>query len=100
MAREITYSKEFKNNLKKLRSNKAFDANLLAQQIDDIASGKSLDITRQNHKMSKESRPEYKGTRNFHHKADIVVIYRLTDDMLYLETIGNHANLKLTRNKN
>jgi mRNA-degrading endonuclease YafQ of YafQ-DinJ toxin-antitoxin module len=50
--------------------------------------------------MAKQSRAEYQGTQNFHHKADIVVIYRLTDDVLYLETIGNHSNLKLTRSKN
>ena len=95
MARQIIYSKDFEKNVKKLRSNKAFDIDLLAQQIDIIASGGTLDRGKHSHKMAPQSRSEFRGTRNFHHKSDIVVIYRLTDDMLYLETIGNHANLKL-----
>jgi mRNA interferase YafQ len=100
MNREITYSRDFKADLKKLRSNKQFNADLLAQQIDIIASGGTLDAAQQNHKMAKQSRAEFRGTQNFHHKSDLVVIYRLTDDMMYLERIGNHSNLKLVGNKN
>ena len=98
--RSIVFSKNFERDLKDLRSNAAFDRNLLDTQLQTIADGGSLDLSRQPHKMSRESRPEYKGTLNFHHKADIVVIYRLTDDALQLERIGNHGKLKLTRNKN
>ncbi len=98
--RDIIPSKAFQKDLVTLRSNKIFNSKLLAQQIDTIASGGSLDISTKNHKMAKQSRAEYQGTMNFHHNSDIVVIYRLTDDALYLERIGNHSNLKLTRNKN
>ena len=100
MSRQITYSRDFKCDLKKLRSNKYFDANLLASQLDIIASGGSLDASQRNHKMAPQSRSEFRGTQNFHHKSDLVVIYRLTNDMVYLERIGNHSNLKLVGNKN
>ncbi len=36
---------------------------------------------------------DYKGTREFHLGGDILLIYTVIDDVLYLQRIGTHSQL-------
>ena len=36
---------------------------------------------------------EYKGSREFHLGGDVLLIYRVADEMLYLQRLGTHSQL-------
>ena len=67
--------------------------------LDILARGEELPSNYADHKMSKSSRPEYMGCRDFHLKSNICVIYVLTNDEVYVKRVGSHQDLNLTESK-
>lgn len=94
--RQIKYTKSFKDDMKKIRSYRGYDANKLADLVNLIAAGEQLDTKYADHKMVKQSRAEYIGCREFHLASDICVVYSADKDTVYLHRIGKHNQLRLT----
>lgn len=94
--RIIDYSSNAKKDIRKLRSSPRFDQKLFVELLNMIADGQSLPQQYNDHKMSKVSRPEYMGCRDFHLKGNLCVIYELTDDVVYVKRVGSHQDLNLT----
>ena len=70
----------------------------LSKILNDIASGVPLDKSYRDHSMVKTSPKHYQGCRDFHYKANICVIYKITDTIIELLRIGSHQDLGLTEN--
>ena len=70
----------------------------LERYINMLINGETLPPEAKNHPLSKASPKEYKGCWDFHVIPDIVVVYRMDKDALYLLRIGKHNNLGLTEN--
>jgi len=54
-----------------------------------ILSGKALPNGARDHELL----GEYKGMREFHLGGDMLLIYTVVDDVLYLQRIGTHSQL-------
>lgn len=96
--KQLDYKKQFSKDLKTLVKSGKVDLNILGTLLDDIAKGKQLDKKYKDHALVKTSPKHYQGCRDFHYKANICVVYRLTKDTLELIRIGNHSDLGLTEN--
>ena len=94
--RQLDYKKQFSKDLKTLVKSGNVDLKLLGSLLDDIAKGKPLDKKYKDHPMVKTSPKHYQGCRDFHYKANICVVYRLTPTVVELIRIGNHSDLGLT----
>jgi mRNA interferase YafQ len=54
-----------------------------------ILNGESLPPEALDHPL----KGDYKGSREFHLAGDILIIYTIRDDTLYLQRIGTHSQL-------
>lgn len=98
--KETKFSPSFKKDLKKVSRYPKFSSEELKKCIETLATGNNLDSKYSDHKMAKQSRSEYIGTRNFHLKSNICVIYRMDTDGISLIRIGSHQDLQLTESTN
>ena len=90
------FNKDLKPLKKHTRRNELFSN--LEQYVNLLITGQQLPIKAKNHPLSKHSPSEYKGCWDFHVLPDIVVVYRMDADALYLLRIGKHNDLGLTEN--
>ena len=96
--RSFDYKKQFSKDLKKLEKSEKVNIKELSKILNDIASGVPLDKSYRDHPMVKTSPKHYQGCRDFHYKANICVIYKITDAIIELLRIGSHQDLGLTEN--
>lgn len=94
--RSLDYKKQFSKDLSKLQKSGRVDLDELGKLIDQIASGIPLDKKYKDHALVKTSPKHYQGCRDFHYRANVCVIYRLTTDVMELIRIGSHQDLGLT----
>ena len=94
--REIDINTRFRKDLKKVRQYPRFDAKLLQQLLDKLAAGEQLDAKYRDHKLVKQSPNGLNTCRNFHLAPNIVVIYKLTPDVVEVLRIGSHSDLGMT----
>ena len=71
----------------------ASDRQLVLEAASLLASGKKLAPSYKDHAL----KGEYAGYRDCHIKPDLVLIYRIFDDILelYLADVGSHSELGL-----
>jgi len=80
--------KTFKKDMSKLQiSDKHYEKFILF--IGILLSGNTLPSEARDHEL----KGEYKGFRDFHVSGDLVVIYKIKSDGLYLSRIGTHSQL-------
>lgn len=96
MKRKPNPQKQYKKDLFKLLQQKRVKQAELDTIISNICDGVPLDKSFRDHPMVKTSPKHYQGCRDFHYKANICVVYRLTDDTVELIRIGSHQDLGLT----
>ena len=94
--RRLKWTTNYKKQQKQVSTYPDYDEELLAKYLDMICRGEQLPVRADDHPMAKHSSGKYKNTRNFHLAPDIVVVYRLTDDVVELIAIGKHNKLYLT----
>lgn len=88
--REITYTKAFKKDYKRLKKSIDDIDAILGAAIDLLAADHALPIRMVDHPLS----GDYRGFRDCHLKPDTVLIYRkVGKDILELARIGSHSNL-------
>ena len=89
-----TFNKDLKPLRKHTRQKELF--NNLETYVNLLISGQQLPPKSKNHPLAKHSPREYQGCWDFHVLPDIVVVYRMDKDALYLLRIGKHNDLGLT----
>lgn len=91
MEREIVKTSKYKKELKRVSQWNNFDSIELDNIIKNLCKGKAIDKKYRVHPMI--NKKLYKGCMSLHFTADILVMYKLTDDKLYLSRIGSHSQL-------
>lgn len=94
--RTIDTTNQFKKDLKTVRKYPKFDADLLGKLLTMLANGEKLDAKYRDHKLVKQSPNGLNTCRNFHLAPNIVVIYKLTPDVVEVLRIGSHNDLGMT----
>lgn len=84
----IKNSKKFKKDLKKYIHNEE-DRKKLNSIIKSLIEQKSLDIKFNDHALT----GNWIGHRDCHVKPDLLLIYKIGKDTLYLERLGSHSEL-------
>lgn len=91
---KIFQHSKFKSDSKKLIRSGTFnkaDEKKLFDVIQDLAQGKKLDKKFKDHPLI----GNWKHHRECHIKPDLLLIYRVEDDMLKLIRVGSHSELGL-----
>ena len=85
---QIFRANSFKKDYKKLNSN---EKETLKKVIRELADGKTLDTHYKDHKLI----GNYLGCRECHVKPDLLLIYKIDDNILELALVrtGNHSKL-------
>lgn len=84
----IYYTTQFKKDYKKLKKQKK-DLSKLRVVIEKLSSGKLLAPIYRDHPLS----GNWKNHRDCHIEPDWILIYRITNEDLYLERTGSHSEL-------
>lgn len=84
----LIYSSQFKKDFKKIQSQRK-NISQLEIIIETLLNKQSLDPKYRDHKLI----GKWINHRDCHIETDWLLIYRLTDDTLYLERTGSHSEL-------
>ena len=94
--RQVVFGKNFKKSMKDVRSYKSYKKEELDAALKILAEGGKLPQNMRDHEMVKQSREELRGTRVFHLRPDLAVVYKISGDTLEVLDIGKHNALRLT----
>ncbi|OGR07511.1 MAG: hypothetical protein A2511_12275 [Deltaproteobacteria bacterium RIFOXYD12_FULL_50_9] len=86
--RSIRYSTKFKKNLE-LMIRRGKDVETIKVVIAALAEGRMLDRKYKDHALT----GNFVGFRDCHIEPDWILIYRIEDEILYLEKTGTHSDL-------
>jgi len=84
----LIYSSQFKKDFKKIQS-QGKNISQLKIVIETLLKKQLLETKFMDHKLV----GKWKNHRDCHIEPDWLLIYRLTEDALYLERTGSHAEL-------
>jgi mRNA interferase YafQ len=84
----VVYRNKFKKNLE-LLIKRGKDPEKIKLVIIALVNEQPLDLKQKDHPLT----GNYKGFRDCHIEPDWVMIYRIKEDMLYLERTGTHSDL-------
>ncbi len=87
--KQIVQSRQFKQDLKKLKGSGRHQIDLLLSIIHALASDAVLPIKHHDHELQSN----WAGYRECHIKPDWLLIYKKTDDKLILVRTGTHSEL-------
>jgi mRNA interferase YafQ len=86
--KEVFQTSHFKRDVKRLlKRGKNFDK--LKDVVGSIADGLKLDARYKDHALG----GDWVGSRDCHIEPDWVLIYRVEEDLVYLERTGSHSDL-------
>lgn len=95
--RTLDQSSNYKKDLKKISSQKAFKKEKYNKAITQLLNKEPLDRIYDDHPVAKHSPAPLQGCRIMHISPNICVVYKiLEDDSIYLMRIGSHQDLNLT----
>ena len=83
---KIYYTSQFKKDYKRIKKQNK-DLRKLRDVIEKLSSRQKLEPKFKDHQLT----GEWKGHRDCHIGPDWVLIYRLTEDELFLERTGSHS---------
>ena len=84
----IHYTTQFKKDYKRItKQNK--NLSKLRAVIEKLVEGQVLEPKYRDHQLS----GNWQGHRDCHIEPDWILIYKITDDDLYLERTGSHSDL-------
>ncbi len=90
MKYEVKFTSRFKKDVKKIKKSPK-DILRFRQVVEMLASGIQLPEEFHDHKLI----GEYEGARECHIKPDLLLVYKIYDDVLVLQLmrIGSHSEL-------
>ena len=88
---EITYSNQFKKDLKRLMRSGRFKIEKFNFVVNTLAKGKRLPPNLEDHALS----GKMANSRECHITPDLLLIYKIIDEVmvLYMVRIGSHSEL-------
>ncbi|WP_231165234.1 type II toxin-antitoxin system YafQ family toxin [Helicobacter pylori] len=86
---EIELKKKFTKDLKKHILNQKIELEIFDLVIENLRNQIPLDEKFKDHALV----GEYKGCRECHIKPDVLLVYRVKDDVLTLVRLGSHSEL-------
>lgn len=88
---KIDYSKQFKKDLQKLAKSGRFNFEKFNLIVNTLASGGQLSANFRDHELS----GRLIGVRECHIAPDLLLMYKIMDDVmvLYMIRIGSHSDL-------
>jgi mRNA interferase YafQ len=91
MSYQIARSQRFKRSYKRISRSRRFNEATFITVVEQLAAGKKLDRRYRDHSLT----GNFKGYRECHLAPDILLIYKVEDDVLLLTlvNIGSHAHL-------
>lgn len=84
----LIYSSQFKKDYKKIKS-QGKDISQLELLMEKLLNQEKLDTKYKDHKLI----GRWKNFRDCHIEPDWILIYKLTEDALFLERTGSHSDL-------
>ena len=84
----IHYTTQFKKDYKRIKKQKK-NLSKLRVVIEKLVEGQLLEPKYRDHQLS----GNWQGHRDCHIEPDLMLIYKITDDYLYLERTGSHSDL-------
>ncbi len=84
---EISYSKKFKKHFKKIDDNEIKDE--LKNIISKLANSEPLEVKYKEHAL----KGNYKNFRECHLAPDMLLIYKIENNILYCYRLGSHSEL-------
>ena len=93
--KKIVFSNKAVKELEKVKQNPKFNPEQFKTVIEKIVNGEPLDPKYRDHKLAKNTDKKYSGLRDVHVSNDVVMLYRIDDDTLYISNIGTHSYLGL-----
>lgn len=84
----LIYSSQFKKDFRKIKS-QGKDTLKLELLIEKLLNNVQLDIQNRDHKLT----GRWKNFRDCHIEPDWILIYRITNETLFLERTGSHSDL-------
>ncbi|MDP3683836.1 MAG: type II toxin-antitoxin system YafQ family toxin [Ignavibacteria bacterium] len=84
----LVYSSQFKKDFKKIQS-QGKDIHLLETVLEILLKTQPLEPKYRDHKLA----GKWRNHRDCHIEPDWLLIYRLTNEALYLERTGSHSEL-------
>ncbi len=84
---EISYSKKFKKDFKKIDDNEIKDE--LKNIISKLANSEPLEVKYKEHAL----KGNYKNFRECHLAPDMLLIYKIENNILYCYRLGSHSEL-------
>jgi mRNA interferase YafQ len=85
---KIHYTTLFKKDYKRIKKQRK-DLNKFKVVIEKLAAGEKLEPKYSDHQLS----GNWKGHRDCHIESDLILIYRIQADELFLERTGSHSEL-------
>ncbi|WP_404417645.1 type II toxin-antitoxin system YafQ family toxin [Marinospirillum sp.] len=85
----LEYSTQFKKDFKKITKLAIPDILEVGNIISQLQRGESLQEKNVDHPLT----GNWQGFRDCHIKPDLVLIYRVTGDVLQLASIGSHSEI-------
>ncbi len=86
---EIELKKKFTKDLKKYILNQKIELEIFDLVIENLRNQIPLDEKFKDHALV----GEYKGCRECHIKPDVLLVYRVKDNILTLVRLGSHSEL-------
>lgn len=88
MKYQLKPTSRFKQDIKTAKK-RGYDLSLLTEVIDLLAAGEQLPPKYKDHNLI----GNYKGFRECHIQPDWLLIYEVSDNVLYLARTGTHSDL-------
>lgn len=83
------FSKKFHKSLKKLLKSGSFDVEKLESIVDMLSNDKPLPENLRDHIL----KANWEGYRECHVEPNLLLIYKIEDEELFLTNIGSHSEL-------
>ena len=86
---DLAFASQYKKDIRRIKKDNKFKESELELVINTLRTGKKLDPKYLDHPLS----GDWKGYRDCHVQNDVVLIYKITTNTLYLARVGIHSNL-------
>lgn len=89
MKLNLNIENSFRNDTKRLYKRNILVQDEIAPIVEKLLNQEQLDPKYKDHPL----KGDYAGYRDCHIKFDLVLVYRVQDDTLYLSRIGRHSDI-------
>jgi len=86
---EISYSRKFVKDIKRLKSNKHYNSEIFKGVVSSLVRGEGLDVKYKDHQLG----GKLENCRECHLKFDLLLIYEVSPNEIRLLPVCTHSEL-------